>query len=376
MNANGMIDTAADYAFVNFAGGDLPTANIDGHPMPLRAGADKNILKAEDVAFLYEGIRDKRGALYGATKRGAMIEPYFHPDWCYSPASVSVALTKKVSSNQMTTLWRYMNEARAPGSYGLRFLKKPIEARPNFVPASSRTYIGIGELYVAFEAEFQGVGAMSADVAAFAYGKPVCADPVLALFEDMKLFSRPCGFMGFDIGGELSDSDFVSTGSGRVPAATNVIVYRLQNYFDAQDRQTASSYAALNVMKSNVEMFAIPTAYISTSSIKLWMLYSAYNIRSDYTSGHDTSTVVNTYDFRGGLIDATQYFPAADIGGMYTFTSHQGQSANLMRAIESLYGWNEQPLGGSCAVQQIGVTYWTDFIVEFTPNGRTKWWSD
>lgn len=374
-----MISQAADYDFVDLA--NCPTGRFDGGVMPLRNGTEQDVRRMEDIAFLYEGVRDKVGALYGTTVHGVMSEPHFHPGSAnsarrqYYPTPIYVPLTKFVSSTQMTNLCDYMSSAAAVGLTGVRFLTKAISAIPT-IDQSDVSFFNLNHAEQVFMDEFEGVGPIAADRGDFAAGKPVAKTPVLTLFEDMKRFDKPCGIIGSSVISSCDESDFTTVGSGWPSTVGKFIGYTMEDYGSSSQYNAAWQ----NLFKSGLtELFAIPSTYIQKTGIKVWMLFSAYNQYRTYETDPGTGQRTNQewhFDFRTGLINATSFLASGEESGMMKYNAHLVLSRELLQYIEDLYGWQEFRVGdGSHDYQTINVTYATEFIVEFAPNGRTKWWN-
>lgn len=92
-----MISKAADYRFVDFESGDMPTDKFDGNVMPKRdafgaSGFVEGALKAEDIAFLYEAAARApiEWAQYGASEK--IYLEYFLEN--------KLVPTKKLTANQ------------------------------------------------------------------------------------------------------------------------------------------------------------------------------------------------------------------------------------------------------------------------------------
>ena len=378
-----MIASAADYHFVDFQNGDLPSDRINGNVMPLRTpGASvepQEMLKAEDIAFLYEGMRDKIGAMMGAKKNGTDVETSVYPGSAsqprghsYGPGPVAIPLTKKISSSQMQDLCYYIEHSAESGTTGVRFVTTPLSA----VATSWQATDGSLPTRTHITQVTNGV-TPTLDRTDFAVGKPVAVAPLYdaqngtGLFNDMKLFDKPIWFAGTVIAG-IPLSSFVVTGGGAYPQDKYQTIYYGMNSSDNPDH-TENDYYVHNV-PGVAEVLSIPLAYVK-DPIKLWMRYGAYNSYT-VTDPSSPSGARNVHDARTGMMEVTSFFTSLDQNGMRHYATTPTGSMNLKSAIESLYGWTEYAPdpSGQYRDQIVNVTFFDDFIVEFTPNGRTKWW--
>lgn len=373
-----MISQASEYRFVDFTQAEhLPTGNFDGLVMPLRTGHqgdDQDILKAEDVAFLYEGIRDKVGAMYGATvySESASAEMYLHPGTASIPrrgrssTPTAVPLVRQIKAKQMSDLCHYYYGAAEAGVSGVCFRQEPLAAVPKYwesetaVPATRD-----------FPPVATGVGPLASNELDFYSGAAVTKAPVLALFEDMKLFTHPVWCVPSSLSwAVLGSGNYEVSGHGILPSPANQIMYRMDH--DPMPSSVDYSYDAVNLPKAGIELISIPLDFVSPASVKVWMRFGAYNtVLRAPPGGHWEGGTAG----RTGMIDITAYLVSADTGGFRKFATHPGLARQMMRYIESLYGWSEEPrAGGDYLYQELSVTYGSDFFVEFAPSGRTKWW--
>lgn len=371
-----MIVSAADYRFVDFQNGDLPIGNFDGGVMPLRPAVTQTpgvftqkVLKAEDISFLYEGMRDKIGAMMGATINGTQVDEHVHPGTARRPRNnissglpTAIPLTKSIKSSQMVDLCYYLADSAASGGTGVRFLDTSLAEIPVY-------WSDIGRLpyRAVLPPIVTGVSPLKADMAKFAVGQPVDSQPILDLFDDMKLFTKPIWFVGEVFSYHLTDSCFTIVGSG--PDDTKPSVVRSLRYMmqSASDPAYAYNDYAWREVFNPTEVLAIPLELVK-DPIKLWMRFGATNQVIVGDSGM-------TWDSFTGLIDVTRFFNPLDNNGMRHYAMTPTSSVALMQYIESLRGWTElSPTYGVRQYQFINVTYIGDFIFEFTPNGRTQWW--
>ena len=373
-----MIANATDYRFVDFQNGDLPSGNFNGGVMPLRPATTqtqgvftKGALNAEDIAFLHEGIRDKVGAMMGATIHGTQYDLFVHPGTARSPRGrisagnpAALPLTKSISSSQLVDLCYYLNSAAASGDTGVRFLDTSLVEIPiNWSGARSPAATNLPAIVT-------GVSPLKADMANFAVGKPVAMQPIVDLFDDMKLFTKPIWFAGSGVdffGYHLPTSCFTVVGSGQndtKPAVQSNLSYMMQSSSDPD--YTSNDYVWRNILNTT-EILAIPLEFIK-DPIKLWMRFGVLH-QLIGPSGF-------TWEGFTGMIDATRFFSPLDNNGMRHYAITPNDSVALMQYIERLCGLTEYSPSpsGPYRWQFINATYLNDFIVEFTPNGRTKWW--
>ena len=360
-----MIAAVADYRFVDFANGDLPTGNINGAVMPLRAGAAQSMLKAEDVAFLHEGVRDKVGALMGLKVHNTTLTTGLGPGTSRVPRgdppyTVGIPLTKQVKGSQMQDLVYYMSLAAQSGTSGVRFMENAIVEDPNHYQSSASDG---GAGFYSLPQIATGVQPAS-NGAAFAAGQPVAKAPMLTLFEDLKLFCKPVVMTGIGFGSypyhfDASDFAVMSTDGSATPYAPRQgLLY-----------QMSDSFAYVNVLKNDtVSILTVPTEFVNPA-FKVWWRFAAYNER------YVRATGAAVYDYRNGMIDITRHLTPVDANGTRTAYMTSVGSLNLLRRVENLYGWTEHARGGTYQSQLMVITDKDEFVIEFEPNGRTQWWT-
>ena len=366
MNANGMIDSAADYDFVDFANGDLPTGNFDGNIMPLRdANAAQDILKAEDIAFLVESTRDKAGALSSITFPSLGLGPYSQdiPD--------QVELTKKISSSQMLNIRSYLEKQLDRGlRYGLHgFLSASLVEASPMLTWENNFASKIETIMSSLDTTYGGHWNVTSAAANFAVGAKVARAPVRSLFEDIKNLEIPAWWNRFG-GSFLGQNDMeavYSAGSGvydpgnlghhlnwNGPADTNYVI-------DVYANRTAAP-----------TMASVPDTYLSDAH--LWLVYQATNI---YIINSDTPA---KFLCAAGIIDMevnagsrSGFVYKVHNNGAFTWRVLPWQTLNLTQKIASDCGWTLYDQT-TAIYQGLTPTFDCALLIVGTPNGRTRWW--
>lgn len=367
MNANGMIDTAADYAFVDFESGDastfpplpLPTDHIDGHPMPLRdADAQYDVLKAEDVAFLVECVRDKSGAFKGLTFDG-------YNDYKPSTDPGVVALTARIKGRQMQDIRGYLTrqlQRGVPSLTGNGFLSKPFEEIQELDHfdtryPDSRTYLP------QIDSEFGGRWSATSQEADFASGAPVLRPPVRAMFDDAKNLVRPVYVTPF--GGAFVDE----TKHMQWTVLEGTPPSHVMPFFGYECRDRDSSQWAARGDFLPTTVARVPRRFLASATV--WLLYGAADwleTRSD--SGR---AVLESHV---GFIRLSDYLhqSVSDQDEFVWIMTPTGGLALLNRIVSDA-GWRFYSTS-EAYYQQLTPLWNSVLLIEGVPNGRTKWWSD
>ena len=359
-----MITSAADYRFVDFANGDLPTDRFDGWIMPRRSDQQSpypvEMLKAEDIAFLVECVRDKSGAFKGLTFTSYdeyQSEGYV-PIWT-NPGSVS--LTKSISSSQMRGIRNYTTNQLGRGfpHNGLGFLSTPLSEIYSFQLAPGFDFIG--RAHAAIAPQFEGIWPATSQAADFAAGQPVLAAPVEAIFDDAKNLVRPVGTTQFGEAFVSRSHLYFATLEGSPPSGMRPYFgYRMTHY------NTTTPWAVRGYFNT-CEVVKISRDFLSSANI--WLLYVAEN-RTD--SLPDDSTP-SSDEFRAGLIRLSDYLTPARTATEFHWAITPTDGLRLYNRILSDCGWTEASTSDA-TMQEIYPLYSCSIIVEGTPNGRTQWW--
>lgn len=372
MNANGMIDSAADYAFVDFANGDLPSANIDGHPMPLRSGDAMGILSAEDVAFLHECIADKTGAFNGLSSGTTELVP---------GTNARRVLTRKIEGAQMERTRSYLATALAKGipTYGLGFLSADLPSGVRFLEPEYYDDFDshLSTALAGLDQDYGLHAATTAQSSDFARGAPVARQPVESLFLDAAKLIRPCFVFGYH---PYVTSIFTQTGGGYhvdpVPQFGD-IGWEMVNMAD-------SEYEGYVEWEPNQLLMSVPGTFIKNP--RAWLVFCAYE--STQLFHPPSGRPLNTVRRRTGIIEMSsvsrvfQVLP--DGAGNYVLNAALGPlgSRLLISTIASALGWpihhaGEDPdAADSVRTQWLYVDYDSAIILAADPIGRTKWWTN
>ena len=180
-----MISSAADYRFVDFQRGDLPTEQFNGKIMPLRqdggGGSDfpEEMLKAEDIAFLAECVRDKAGAFAGLK--------VLDVDVGFSPQKF--VPTKRLSSSQMLNLRSYLANQLSVGFpvSSVGYLKQAMtEIAAYDISANLDSEGKMNNMLAAVASTCGGIWTPTTAAADFERGARVLSAPVAAMFDDAK----------------------------------------------------------------------------------------------------------------------------------------------------------------------------------------------
>ena len=381
-----MISSADEYRFVDFAEGELPlpTGNIDGHPMPLRSGPAQGILKAEDVAFLVECVRDKLGAFRGMTSDGEAV-------YGSDPYPGKVALTRALSGRQMREKVRapLANAlARSFPFYGMGFLSRPLPSGHVFLEDENDDFNSHMDQVIR-DVLRPGYGLSAAPTPAearFNGGEPVVKEPVSQLFDDAKKLTRPVISM---TPGLQSAFEVVEGTPPDPPVPVDAVRLGWEANNASSGDGTIFTWCGRWGLSDSRVLASIPDDYISGA--ELWLLYDAYDMV--YCLDVPGGVPVNHLRRRVGLLKLSDLglrgFKFYHVDGHWVCTSEPMGAYRIYQRIINDLGWREYRYndvadaadvsgGGTAHVsrQFLSVTYSYSFIVTATPNGRTKWWSD
>lgn len=107
-----MVTQPTQYEFVDFASGDMSTADFDGRVMPLRQGLAQHVVRPEDVAFLLEAAKERCYAWNGAQymTSAANYDTPAHLE-TFSQAETRAVPTQRVRSQQMYDICNALEDA-------------------------------------------------------------------------------------------------------------------------------------------------------------------------------------------------------------------------------------------------------------------------
>lgn len=357
-----MISNAADYRFVDFANGDLPTDRFDGWIMPRRSDPQSpypvEMLKAEDIAFLVECVRDKAGAFKGLTFTS--YDEYqpggYAPLWANLG---SVSLTKSISSSQMRGIRNFTTNQLGRGfpHSGWGFLSTPLSEIYSFQLAPGFDFIG--RAHAAIAPQFEGTWPATSQAADFAAGQPVLAAPVEAIFDDAKNLVRPVGTTRF---GEVFVGPshlYLAATEGSAPAGTDL-------FFGYEMTTSNPTWAARGYVRT-CEVVKVSRDFLSSANI--WLLYVARN----NIVGKPGGAIPSSTEYRAGLVRLSDYLTPAHTAAEFHWAITPTDGLRLYNRILTDCGWTECSTQAA-AYQEIFPCFDCEIIIEGTPNGRTQWW--
>lgn len=357
-----MITSAAQYAFVDFANGDLPTAGFDGWIMPRRSDQQSpypvEMLKAEDIAFLVECVRDKVGAFKGLTFTSYdEYQPEGHvPIWT-NPSSVS--LTKLISASQMRSIRNYTTNQLGRGfpHNGWGFLRTPLSEVYSFQLAPGFDLVDGAHAVIA--PQFEGIWPATSQAADFDAGQPVLAAPVGAVFDDAKNLVRPVGTTQF--GGMFVGPShlYLAATEGSVPAGTDP-------FFGYKTAYSGSRWAARGYINP-CEVVKVSRDFLSSANV--WLLYLARY----WVDALPDGSIPSSFEYRAGLIRLSDYLTPAHTATEFHWAITPTDGLRLYNRILADCGWTEYS-AQAVSYQGILPCFGSEIIIEGTPNGRTQWW--
>lgn len=361
-----MINNSADYAFVDFAAGDLPTGLFNGNIMPLRDDMPKDILKAEDIAFLIECVRDKIGA-FGDISMPSYNGGYVpsSPFLRQTPTTKTVVPTKTISATQMrairTTCTNAITRGFATSNYG--FLSSPL-TEISTIATFSGGFNMLQQSHDIVAGRFGGTWAATSTNADFQSGSPVVRAPVRAIFDDAMHLVMPIFTLG-RFGGPFADAQqfvttHIQTGDAYNPP---------DGWYGYRVDQPSTSPSSIYVARGN---FRAPSLTVQCSkqfisSARVWLLYLARNSVGLRDGSPSTS------EFKSGLLRLSDLLTPAQDADNYYWAIEPSAGLSLQEKILQNCGW--QLYSPSEAYeQQFYPLYDCELILEGVPNGRTQWW--
>lgn len=371
-----MISSAADYRFVDFQSGDLPTERFNGKIMPLRqngggSGSPEDMLKAEDIAFLHECVQDKIGAFSGISAEFPVPSSY--------TKTTTLVPTKKIIGTQMQGIHQRLASAlaRGIGNYGVGFLETPFTEYSNRFP-QERGDNPFGQ-FIGFLNTVHGLATVpSSSQSDFARGAKVELAPVESLFTDarnlvMPMFRWLTPFIDENLESTLAEGS-------RLPSQNSGLGWMMVN----DTLSPSLSGGAWRLVKRSsdaLELASVPTDFLESAD--LWLAYCAYNgiwYDPGYVEDQHMSSI-NTWYYACGLIKlnasgGTGYAIRTISNNRIRFLTTAIQSKQLVDRIISDCGWEVHHVGSLNVVRQmISVRAAGDIFIVGTPNGRTKWWN-
>lgn len=366
-----MISSAADYRFVDFASGDLPTDRFDGNIMPLRSGDAQGMLKAEDIAFLVECVRDKADAF----KNLAFPSDGYTPD---RTTPEPVVPTKTLSGSQMRSIRSYLGECLRRGNgdpiEGVYFLKSPLEERTR-IETSEHLYISLpggGPTMQTIKSAHIGAWPETTSVTDFERGAKVAKTPVLHLFSDAANLVAPAYFLYF--GHEFFDTSTETI--GKYYSSGSIVTqdyYRFGYFVDVWGVGSSRAFLRFTSrVKDGVTPIVAQVDDDYIADARLWLVYSALNSyipREGYGKFYASTGMICLDRGSGSEV----YVSREHQDGKFVWKMNGFTSVYLMNRIIRDCGWvrySEDEVNN----QWILPLYDSWLIVEATPNGRTKWW--
>lgn len=362
-----MITSAAQYAFVDFTNGDLPTAGFDGWIMPRRSDPQcphaAGMLKAEDVAFLVECTRDKAGAFKG------LSFPAYRGG--YTPGDTtpaSVALTKTISGAQMRDIRSYttnlisvgLRNPRISGG-GLGFLQSPFTEIAS-VYSTVDDFGAWDTAWAAFAARnFGGTWAATSQAADFASGAPVASAPVLAIFNDAAHLVRPVYALRFGESIAAGTSITIVPGEGTPPSGAGGFGYTMQ----APSSVLGTPGYSYHGFYDPFVAARVSRDYLSSAN--LWIFYMAVN--QVHSLDPDGFTMYVNF----GFVRLSDYLTPRTTSTEFTWLCNDGLQGFYARLLSDC-GWAEYSTSGA-TFQNIIPLFDCALFVEGTPSGRTQWWT-
>lgn len=361
-----MINNAADYAFVDFSAGDLPTALFDGNIMPLRDDMPKDILKAEDIAFLIECVRDKIGA-FGDISMPSLNGGYVPPSpfLRQTPPTKIVVPTKAISATQMrairTTCTNAITRGFATSYYG--FLSSPL-TEISTIATFSGGFNMLQQSHTIVAGRFGGTWAATSTNADFQSGSPVVRAPVRAIFDDAMHLVMPIFTLG-PFGGPFADAQqFVTTYIQSGDAGDHT-----DGWYGYAVGQPSTDPSSIYVASGN---FRAPSLIVQCSrkfisSARVWLLYLAKNevlLRDDSPM---------TIEYKSGLLRLSDILTPAQDADNYYWAIEPSAGRALQEKILQNCGWQLYS-PSEASTQVFHPLYNCELILEGVPNGRTQWW--
>ena len=359
-----MITQASDYKFVDFANGSMYTGEFDGNILPLRQGGDRNIVKAEDIAFLHECIADKRGAFKNAYMLGHNV----------SLGGSTLTPTGGISSLQIRGIYQYLKdqlETEFKPGYTTSNFHGYLQRYPHEISAFDKsaddyTWSKYTHLIDYISLTCGGTWTPTASESDFAAGKPIEVTPIAQTFDDAKHLDKPtvCSYVWDNYRQNIR---WVQTGGSSVSSPADSPGWYM---YDLHDPDIPSStyqgwYCIPN--GSTVTLAELADDYLSNA--QLWLVYGASCHENDGQSTSKSSAAGVIYMDAGGYCAKTHAL------NKITWKQSTINSTSLISRIISDCGWTRQTTGSSLYIQDIRIEEMM-FILVGIPNARTKWWSD
>lgn len=367
-----MITQPSDYKFVDFANGSMYTGGFNGNILPLRQDGERNIVKAEDIAFLHECIADKIGAFEGLS-----TENSFNP-------RVGPRLTPKgtISSEQILGIRERLNDelTREPTSGitylgGSWFLSTPFEELKNQMSDTDHSRFDEFANYVT--THYVGHWTSSTSESDFKPNAPVALTPVELLFSDAKNLKYPI-YAGVFIyltrhRGWYKVDGTIQGGALQNLGWTLVLPFALEDEGVPFD---TNSYCGYTQLSDTYDIASVPDTCLD--DVELWMVYSVRNeVTRRYATQQGHESRVSVY-FANGLINLTAHNLVTKVHANKRFylSMSSDQSRSLTDKIANDCGIKLHRIEkGDITYQYLFAPSAYNFFL-VGKNTRTKWWSD
>lgn len=348
-----MIIAPGDYDFINWAGGDMPTAKIDGDIMPLRTEDHKDDLRGVDVAFLVEAVKEGVAAFDGTqVTLGGPGEWY-----TYTNGTSAATLTRKLSGAQIQNLIWTPAAAGLSGwwqtNYRGYFSGFPTAAQL-YQGATQPSYVElIGMLPLLDEKPLSD--APTTAVTDFASDEPFDASKFASLFADVRKLRHPSlvGLVStLDGLFSWSEAHYEWTGSRPDPHDTPTVMFGFDSYAfeDGTDERWYWPIPSGGVR----EVIRVPTTYLKSAK--------AYVLACQVFAAEGESW------YRVRLLDLDDYFASAT---GYGFKSWAATGQGTRALAHAVFVGQSAVSVGQPTVERFSQNY---IMLVGELNDRTKWW--
>lgn len=359
-----MITQPSDYEFVDFANGTMYTGGFDGNILPLRQNGERNIIKGEDIAFLAECVRDKKGAFNGGKILDGNLPSF----------AQKFVPTCNLSSSQMLSLRSFMADELSAGfpttrsiGYLARFPAEIAAFNKSDSDIDATTKFNNLVAYVA--STRGGTWSPTTYESDFEVGDKLASAPVAAMFEDAKHLDKPVT-LSYTSTDYMQKCSWVQTGGNPV-SRPGTLLCGWEMYNDANN-PTTLYYQGWHCIPSGstVTLAEVPDDFLSDA--QLWLAYGAYLYEEDMSGNQYLSSAAGLISMdTGGRGLCTKTHRNRKI----TWSQQTISSTRLIDRIISDCGWTRRTLGSSYYMQSIQVMDPSALILVGVPNDRTKWWS-
>lgn len=351
-----VIANIADYDWVDFANGTLPTGNFNGGIMPLVN--PPYALKAEDKAFLWEALCERWMAFKGSTLDGVDRSSIFG-----SP--IIRYLDKRLVGSEMDytrgKLAVELGKGVPPVGNGylnsLSITETVYETDYDGRDWSNKLIAYIDD----FRTAHGGTWNPTTPANSFVTGAKVESAPILSMYSDLENLEYPVFSYGFN-----PESTFVLRNGTSPVVSTTSLNIGYQMYSASGDGYWLWLPNA-DTGGSNTLM-TCPTKYVKNPN--LWMLYRALNMT--------TANGNTTYKYGYGLVSLSAHFGLRGGGASdWYVVKHSGTCRTFVNDIATALGWTLYPYDNQVGVtdQIVTIDHGSQmFLVGEIADGRTKWW--